>query len=89
MYFNSIQEDKEMSRRVFRKVAKKYGVSVNDVKQEIKASITAAYINPPNDGVTKAYQQRVPCKGKIPTPNEFIRYAVGKAKTIEEREGKQ
>lgn len=56
-------------RKIYRKVAKEYGVSVEEVKREMQAAITDAYTNPLNNNeITKAYQSRVPCKGEIPTP---------------------
>ena len=61
-------------RKIYRKVAKEYGVSVEEVKREMQAAITDAYTNPlNNNGITKTYQSRVPCKGAIPTPEELIR----------------
>lgn len=57
------------------KVADKNNVSVNEVREEIQKAIDYAWLNPPNDGgVTISNQQKVPCKGKIPTPEELIRY---------------
>ena len=41
----------------------------------MQAAINAAYENPPNDGITKAYQNRVPHKGAAPTVDEFLNYA--------------
>ncbi|MSS90265.1 hypothetical protein FYJ45_18880 [Eisenbergiella tayi] len=68
-------------RRIYRKVAKKYGVSAKEVRKEIQATITEAYTNPLNQNeITKAYQNRVPCKGEIPTPEEMIRYLAKQAK---------
>ena len=62
-------------RRIYRKVAKEYGVTPKEVRQEIQHCITAAYTDPLNQNeITKAYQKRVPCKGSIPTPEEFLRY---------------
>lgn len=62
-------------RSIYRKVAKKYGVSAKEVRKEIQATITEAYTNPLNQNeITKAYQNRVPCKWEIPTPEEMIRY---------------
>lgn len=61
-------------RSIYRKVAKQYGVSVEEVKREMQAAINDAYQNTPNDGITGAYQNRVPRKGEIPTTDEFIRY---------------
>lgn len=62
-------------RNVYRKIAKEHGVTVAEVKRDMQAAIDAAYTNPPQDGVTPAYQNRVPRKGEIPTTEEFIRYA--------------
>ena len=68
-------------RKIYRKVAKEYGVSVEEVKREMQAAITDAYTNPlNNNGITKTYQSRVPCKGEIPTPEELIRNLSEQAK---------
>lgn len=68
-------------RSIYRKVIKKYGVSAKEVRKEIQATITEAYTNPLNQNeITKAYQNRVPCKGEIPTPEEMIRYLAKQAK---------
>lgn len=68
-------------RSIYRKVARKYGVSAKEVRKEIQATITEAYTNPLNQNeITKAYQNRVPCKGEIPTPEEMIRYLAKQAK---------
>ena len=46
-------------RKIYRKVAKEYGVSVEEVKREMQAAITDAYTNPlNNNGITKTYQSR-------------------------------
>lgn len=67
-------------RKIYRKVAKKQGVSVKKVKEEMQKALDYAYTNTPDDGVTEAYQKQVPSKGEIPTPDEFIRYAANKVK---------
>ncbi|MDC7289787.1 hypothetical protein NXH76_18510 [Blautia schinkii] len=68
-------------RRIYRKVAKKYGVTLKEVRQEIQTCITEAYTDPLNQNeITGAYQKRVPCKGEIPTPEELIRYLARKEK---------
>ena len=60
-------------RKIYRKVAKEYGVSVEEVKREMQAAITDAYTNPLNNNeITKAYQSRVPCKGEIQLLIGFI-----------------
>lgn len=67
-------------RKVYRKVARKHGVSVKEVKEEMQKALEYAYTNTPDDGVTGAYQKQVPSKEQIPTPDEFIRYAANKIK---------
>lgn len=67
-------------RKIYRKVARKHGVSVKEVKEEMQKALDYAYTNTPDDGVTEAYQKQVPSKDEIPTPYEFIRYAADKVK---------
>ena len=44
-------------RRIYRKVAKEYGVTPKEVRQEMQHCITAAYTDPLNQNeITKAYQ---------------------------------
>lgn len=64
------------NRKVLRQIAKEHGISLKEVKQDMQAALAHAYKNAPKDGVTKAYQDRVPRKGEIPTAEEFINYAV-------------
>ncbi len=65
-------------RKIYRKIARKHGVSVAEVKCQMQDAINAAYRNPPDNGVTRALQNRVPRKGEIPTADEFIRYGAEK-----------
>lgn len=67
-------------RKIYRKVARKHGVSVKEVKEEMQKALDYAYTNTPDDGVTGVYQKQVPSKEQIPTPDEFIRYAANKIK---------
>lgn len=65
-------------KKVLREVARANGVSVKEVRKEIQKAVDEAWKNPPNDGgVTASYQQRVPCRGEIPTPEELIHYMAG------------
>lgn len=69
------------TKEILNKVAEANGVSVKEVYEEIQKAIDDAWQNPPNDGgVTVAYQQKVPCKGKVPTPEELIHYMVREIK---------
>lgn len=65
-------------RQIYKKVAKEYGVTVAEVKRDMQAAIDAAYMNPDTDEITAAYQNRVPRKGEVPTPEELIKYAAQK-----------
>ena len=68
-------------RKIYRELAKKHGVSAKEVRQEMQAALTEAYTDPlNNNGITKAYQNRVPRQGEIPTPEEAVRYLAGKVK---------
>jgi hypothetical protein len=67
-------------RKIYREIAKKNGVTINEVKRETQSAINEAYQNPPDNGVTRAYQNRIPRKGAAPTAEAFIRYAAGEAK---------
>lgn len=67
-------------RKIYREVAKKHGVSVKEVKEEMQKALDHAYTNTPDDEVTGVCQKQVPSKGDIPTPEEFIKYAVNKVK---------
>lgn len=71
-------------RKIYRKVARKNGVSVKEVKREMQKTIVDAWGNTPNDGgMTQAYQRQVPCRGEVPTPNELIRYVAAKVQNEE------
>jgi len=58
-----------MNRSDYRKIAKKHGVSIQEVKRGMKEAIDAAYINP-------TFHARCVCgKGEKPTVDEFIAHA--------------
>ena len=63
-----------MNEKIYKDIAKKYGVSVEEVKREMQKAIDAAYLFP-NDEAKK-----VPRKGDAPTIDEFVTYAVDKIK---------
>lgn len=66
-------------RKVYRELAKKYGVPVKEVEQDMQAAIVTAWYACPTDGITSAYQRRVPSKSTVPSVEEFICYASGRA----------
>lgn len=63
------------NRKIYRKIAKENNVSVAEVKTDMQCAINHAYENAPNDRITKAYQNKVPRKGTVPTVDEFLAYA--------------
>jgi len=67
-------------RKILRTVAKKYGISLAQVRAEIQESIRIAYEQTPTDSITAAYQNRIPRQGNIPTPEEFIAYVAKQVK---------
>ena len=71
-----------MNRRNYRKIAKKYGVSVSEVKKDMQEAIDAAYKNP------TMHANCVPRKGDIPTIDEFISYTAHRVKVIKDVSGK-
>ena len=55
-----------MNRKIYRKIAKKHGVTVKEAKHDIQVAIDKTYQNP------TYYAKCVDSKGDIPTPEEFI-----------------
>lgn len=73
-------------RRMYRQIARRNGVTVKEVRDGMQEAINAAYQNPQRDSCLKAaYQERIPCRGVIPTPEEVIRFAAGE---IQRKRGK-
>lgn len=68
-------------RKIYRKIARENGVTLADVRKDMKEAIDFGYNHCPNNGITAAYQNRVPRKGDVPTPEEFIRYAAAQVKS--------
>ena len=60
--------------KIYRKVARKNGVSVKQVREGIQEAINAVYINP-NEEAQKILRQ-----GSVPTSDEMIDYMAGKVK---------
>ena len=59
-----------MNRNDYRKIAKKYGVSVKEVKHDIQEAVDTTYISP------NFYARCVHYKGEKPTINEFVNHVV-------------
>jgi len=63
-----------MNRKIYREIAKKNRISVDEVKREMQAAINEAYANP-NPQV-----MNIPHKNAVPTIEEFVDYSVNEIK---------
>jgi len=59
-----------MNRKIYREIARKHGISVDEMKQEMQSAIDEAYKNPDSS------LHSINNTGDIPSPNEVITYAV-------------
>jgi len=70
--------NKKRIERSLKKIAKKNGVSVEEVRKEIEAAISTGEGNP--DPKMQAFWGSIPSKGDKPTPEEVIAHIAGIAK---------
>jgi len=54
---------------MYREIAKNNKVSMREVKEEMKAAINSAYVNPTTEAL------HIPCNNIVPTIEEFVNYA--------------
>ena len=59
---------------VFERLARERNITVEEMRAIILARIEAGMNDP--DPEKRAQWERIPCTGKIPTPEEWLRYAV-------------
>lgn len=67
-----------MGEHLFERLARDRGVSVEEVRSMIVARIKQGWDDPDPD--KRAQWRKIPCIGEIPTPDEWLRYAVEKIK---------
>lgn len=65
-------------KKVLRRVAKKYGVSVREVKREIELALKEGQGNP--DPAVRAMWASIPSKGELPNAAETITHIADKLK---------
>ena len=58
----------------FQRLAEERHTTVEEVRRQITARIAAGMNDP--DPVRRAQWEEIPCAGEIPTPEEWLRYAV-------------
>lgn len=63
-----------------RKTAEEEGMEVEEVRKEIQEAILIGIYN--KDAVTRKKWRKIPCKGEVPTPEEFIEYIALNIKDI-------
>jgi len=65
-------------KKVYKRIAKQNGTTVEKLKREMQEAINAAYVEP------NFYAKCIPCKNEIPTPDELILYAVNRISVLKE-----
>ena len=70
-------------RAIYRKLANKYGVSVEEVKRDMQSAIDEIYKDPMNTKRIKKLQDNILCKQEIPTVEEFVNCIAEKVKREE------
>lgn len=67
-----------MSEHIFERLARERNVTVEEMREIIAARIEKGWNNP--DQEKRRQWRKIPCEGEVPTPDEWLRYAV---KTLE------
>lgn len=65
-------------KKIYKKIAKAHGVSVEEVKRDMQEAIGAAYVNP------TFHANCVERQNEVPTPDEFIQHLANRVKTLED-----
>ncbi|MEA4992215.1 MAG: sporulation initiation factor Spo0A C-terminal domain-containing protein [Oscillibacter sp.] len=65
-----------MNRKIYRQLAKKHGVTTEEIRRDMQSALNAAYENPARTPETVRAQSTVLRGDEVPTPEEFIRHAV-------------
>ena len=60
-------------KKIYKKIARKHGVSVEQAKKDVQEAIDITFMSP------SFYARSIPCKGEKPTPEEFISYVSKRA----------
>ena len=59
-----------MNKKIYKKIAREFGVTIEEVRREMEAAIDAAYQEP------TFYARCVKFKGDKPTPDEFFDHII-------------
>ena len=67
-----------MAEHIFERLARERGIAVEEMRTIISARIEKGWND--SDPEKRAQWRKIPCIGDIPTPDEWLRYAVEKIK---------
>lgn len=70
-----------MAEHLFERLARECGITVEEMRAIISKRIERGWNDP--DPEKRAQWRKIPCAGQIPTPDEWLKYAVEK---LEEEE---
>lgn len=63
-----------MAEHIFERLAHERGITVEEMRAIISTRIEEGWNDP--DPEKRAQWRKIPCKGELPTPDEWLRYAV-------------
>ena len=63
-----------MAEHIFERLARERGITVEEMRAIIFARIESGWNDP--DPEKRAQWRKIPCTGELPTPDEWLRYAV-------------
>lgn len=61
---------------LFERLAREWNITVEEMRVQITARIERGWTDP--DPEKRAQWRKIPCDGEIPTPDEWLKYAVEK-----------
>lgn len=67
-----------MEKHLFERLARERGITVKEMRKIISARIEKGWND--SDPEKRAQWRKIPCAGDIPTPDEWLRYAVERIK---------
>ncbi len=67
-----------MAEHIFERLARERGITVEEMRAIISARIESGWND--LDPEKRAQWRKIPCKGELPTPDEWLRYTVEKIK---------
>ena len=67
-----------MQEHIFERMARERNISVEEMRAIISYRIEKGWND--KDPVKRVQWRKIPCAGDIPTPDEWLRYAIGRIK---------